>query len=405
MAIAILDIEFEQLPPEISGLERYSHAFILIRLKGRPIGQARLPISGGRISGQELHAALLAAAGWNFWQCWLGHYLEWDERSDLNFSPLSATVAVCTRDRPEDLRHCLEAFMRLPDDGQEILVIDNCPSNEATRHLVEQYPRVRYIREDRPGLNKARNRALREARNQVIAFTDDDATPDPGWLRALLRNYSHPLTLCVTGLTLPRELETPAQEWFERTMPFGRGFETQVFERTFVSPLSSGKSGAGVNMSFRREMVDCIGFFDEALDAGTATYAGGDNEMFARILAAGYQIVYEPGAIVWHRHRRTWPDLRWQLYGYGVAKSAVLSRYLLEGELDAFQQGWAWLHRRLNKLLGSLLRQPDSIPTDLNLALLSGFLGGPLAYLSTHRQVIEQRMEDRRWKMEEEAVG
>jgi hypothetical protein len=67
-----------------------------------------------------------------------------------------------------------DALLRLPEDGQELLVVDNCPSTDATCNLVAAYEGIRYVREDRPGLNVARNRALREAVNEIVAFTDDD---------------------------------------------------------------------------------------------------------------------------------------------------------------------------------------------------------------------------------------
>ena len=134
MATAILDLELSQLPPEITVEERYSKALILIRLDGKPLGQALLPVVGGRIGGDELQETLRNAAGDNLWKSWLYDILEWDERGSVDAMPI-ATVAVSTRDRPEDLRRTLEAFMRLPDDGQEYLVIDNCPATDATEEL------------------------------------------------------------------------------------------------------------------------------------------------------------------------------------------------------------------------------------------------------------------------------
>ena len=44
-----------------------------------------------------------------------------------------------------------------------------------------------------------------------MAFTDDDAVPESGWLAALAANFADPRVLCVTGLTLPLELETASQ--------------------------------------------------------------------------------------------------------------------------------------------------------------------------------------------------
>ncbi|WP_445241170.1 glycosyltransferase family 2 protein [Microcoleus vaginatus] len=204
MATAILDLEMSKLPPEIRVEERYSKALVLIRLHGKPIGQALLSLVGGHADGSQLRETLMNAAGENLWKNWLYDTLAWDERGPVQAMPL-ATVAVCTRDRPEDLRRCLDALMQNPDEGQEYLVIDNCPSTDATKEVVKNYPQVRYVREDVPGSSAARNRALREAKHEFVAFTDDDAAPDPNWLRSLLLNFSDPRVMCVTGLVMPLE--------------------------------------------------------------------------------------------------------------------------------------------------------------------------------------------------------
>jgi glycosyltransferase involved in cell wall biosynthesis len=392
MPTAVLDLDFHHPPPQITGLERYRSALVLIRLHGRPVGQALLPVVGGRIDGDELRDALFYHADLGFWEQWLRDYLGCVDEWGTNSTPPTATVAVCTRDRPEDLRRCLEALMKLPDDGQELLVIDNCPSTDATRRLVEEYPRVRYVREDRPGLDVARNRALREAWHEVVAYIDDDAVPEPGWLRALLRNFNEERVLCVTGLTMPLELETEAQEWFERYCSFQRGFKRTVYDMTCLQPLAASRVGAGVNMALRRSVLDLVGSFDETLDAGTPTHSGGDTEMFSRILSAGYRIVYDPSALSWHRHRRAWEALRKVIYGYGVGVYATWTRNLLyDKEFAVFLQAtyWFWTDQ-LPALVSSLLRRPGSIPLDLLLAELRGCLTGPFAYLRSRKQLLEK---------------
>src|SRR5262249_20614927 len=230
-------------------------------------------------------------------------YLELSAEPPTSDQPPPVTVAVCTRDRPNDLERCLRGLLALPARGQELLVVDNAPSGTWTEAVVRRHPGVRYLREEQPGLNHARNHALRAARHEIVAFLDDDATPDPIWLRGLLEPFADPRVLCVTGLTMPLELETPAQEWFERYSPFGRGFERRIFDGSRQTPLAVGPIGAGANMALRREVLDLVGPFDVALDAGTATHSGGDHDMFARILIGGYQIVYQPAALSWHRHR------------------------------------------------------------------------------------------------------
>lgn len=246
MPTAIRTLELDDPPADLVGLTEYARALVLVRWRGEPVGQMMVHVTRGRVSAGELRERALAAAQSRLRERWVHDFLGWNEAASV---PPTATVAVCTRDRTDDLRRCLDALRTLPDDGQEVLVVDNCPSSDATRDLVARYPGVRYVREERAGLDIARNRALHEARGDVVAFTDDDAAADPGWLRALLRNFGDPRTLCVTGLTMPLELETEAQEWFERTSSFGRGFWRATYDGTVHSTLAVARIGAGVNMA------------------------------------------------------------------------------------------------------------------------------------------------------------
>jgi len=59
---AVLDLDFQQLPPTITVPQRYDRALILIRLRGRPVGQAVLPVVGGRVGGDNLRAKPITAA-------------------------------------------------------------------------------------------------------------------------------------------------------------------------------------------------------------------------------------------------------------------------------------------------------------------------------------------------------
>ena len=83
-------------------------------------------------------------------------------------------MAICTRDRTATISATLDSLERQMYETFEILVVDNAPSTAATERLVRaNYPGVRFIREPRPGLNHARNRAVREARGTIVAFIDD----------------------------------------------------------------------------------------------------------------------------------------------------------------------------------------------------------------------------------------
>jgi glycosyltransferase involved in cell wall biosynthesis len=278
--------------------------------------------------------------------------------------------------------------MNLPDEGQEIIVIDNCPSDNSTHNLVSEFPQVRYVLEKEKGLDVARNRALLEAKNEIVAFIDDDAIPDPNWLRAITANFNSPNILCVTGLTMPLELETEAQEAFEEYSPFCKGFTRTVFTGSIKNPISTGNIGAGANMAFRKSIVEKVGLFDEALDAGTPTHSGGDHEIFARILLSGYHIVYDPAALNWHRHRKTHEELVKVIYGYGVGVYSLLTRHLLiNRELSTIGIAYGWFTgSQWGKLLRALRGRSGAVSRQLIFAELKGCFAGPSAYIKSRRK-------------------
>lgn len=385
MPAAVIDLELSDAIPDIHGLDRYTSAYVVLRLDAVPVGHCWASVRGGQLDREALVKGIRDALP-PLSRRWVERQLAPARRARRADTLPTATVAICTRDRTDDLTRALPAALAAAG-GRPLLVVDNCPSSDATRELVARWPQVRYVRETRPGLNAARNRALREADTGVIAFTDDDAVPEPSWLEALLGGFGHPMVAAVTGLTLPYELETPAQEWFQRYTPFGRGYFRHEFDPLHCSPHSAGQIGAGANMALRRDVLALAGGFDEALDAGTPTRSGGDHEMFTRILERGYRIVYEPAAVSRHRHRRSWEELRDTVHGYGIGVYAMWTGRILRGDISVLKQAFRWAVRlQAPALARALLRRPGAPPLDLVTAELSGCALGPWALWQSRRR-------------------
>lgn len=297
------------------------------------------------------------------------------------------TVAVCTRNRAAQLSHCLDAIAALdyPSDLLDIVVVDNAPVDETTKQVVARYPGMRYVREPAPGLDRARTRAIQEARGQVIAYTDDDVSVDAGWVKAIARAFEdEPHAMAVTGLVVPDELDTPAQLLFERYGGFGRGFRRAVYRvpdgvGTVRLYGGTGRFGTGANMAFRRVFFDRHGVFDPALDVGTPANGGGDLEMFLRVLKQGYALVYEPAATVRHRHRRSYAELRTQIANNGVGFYAYLVRTARtypedRGAVIRLGAWWLWWWN-VRRLIAGLFGR-GQVPLDLVIAELKGSLAG-----------------------------
>lgn len=388
MSTKVIDIDFENIPDLITGLNGYQRLMVLVRINKRPVERLYFPVHQGDMHGSELRNAILQNAGWVFWEFWLRKILCCPTVEDMDHALPGVTVAICTRDRSTDLQRCLEKLTHICDQGQEILVIDSCSLMPETWQVAQKFPAVRYVREEKPGLDRARNRALQEASNEIVAFIDDDAIPDSDWVLALARNFIAPNVACVTGLTMPIELETKAQECFEEYSTFSRGFVYKEYDWSVLHPIGAGRAGVGTNMALRRSILMQVGLFDEALDAGTPTCSGGETEMFSRLLAAGFQIIYEPRALNWHRHRRSWTELRRTIYGYGVGVYSFWTRKLLfEGEWWVAWVALKWfLTGQLPTLLRSLFRLKDAPAMDLICLELLGCLAGPVKYLMSRRQ-------------------
>ncbi|MFW6068522.1 MAG: glycosyltransferase family 2 protein [Chloroflexota bacterium] len=300
------------------------------------------------------------------------------------------TVAVCTRDNPQNLAHCLARLLALrrleTETPFQIIVVDNAPSTEETKALVASRPAIRYIREPRPGLNFARNRALQEATGELLAFIDDDVIVDRYWLRGLSWALArHPDAGAVTGLVLPSELETEAQILFEKRGGFEKSFETIRYGSSLPGhpfyPCIGGKFGTGCNMAFRRQVLLELGGFDEALDTGAPLPGGGDTDIFYRVVRAGYPLIYEPQFTVFHKHRRSYKQLKHQLarsWGQGLMAFVSKSYTKDPGQRSNLRRlvTW-WFHSHLRDLWRSL-RGCHELPPGIILAEIWGGLTGIL---------------------------
>ncbi|MGY1787285.1 glycosyltransferase family 2 protein [Geodermatophilus sp. SYSU D00698] len=296
------------------------------------------------------------------------------------------TVVVCTRDRPDDLELCLTALDGMTVDVAEVLVVDNASTTDHTREVVASHPRARYVREPRRGLDWARNRGLIETRTPLVAYVDDDVLVHPRYAEALLMAFAaHPDAGAITGLVTPAELSTPAQVQFEAAGGFGRGYRQRRLQAESTDPRDTarvvfhiGAIGTGASMAFRRGRILAVGGFDPALDVGTPTHGGGDLEALCRLLTAGDLLVYEPAAVVRHRHRRTMAELRAQRRSDGTGSASLLvggGRKLG----PAHHRQWKliaarWFAKNTSWTLAGSLLWPRARPMSLTLATAGGWI-------------------------------
>src|SRR6266581_4387192 len=188
-------------------------------------------------------------------------------------SVVTVSVAVCTKDRTEQLERLLRSLALQAPPPYEVVIVDNAPSTERTRRLVtESFPAFRYVREPVPGLDFARNRALREAAGTVVAYIDDDAVAAPGWAGATQRVFAESSRIAVCmGKVDPLTLDNEGAQLFEATGGFGRG-DRRIHLPAGVGPAPPGLPrpfvawsvgvGFGACMAVRRSIIQNLGGFD-----------------------------------------------------------------------------------------------------------------------------------------------
>lgn len=386
MPYALLDVELTQPPPALQLGPDQTGVAIVSRRDGRVVGFALHPLAPGTpLPPAEVESLLDPVP------------VEPAVLDDAAGRGPTIAVAVCTRDRTELLGECLASLLALQPAPDEILVIDNAPSDQRTRDLVSGLG-IRYEVEPCPGLDFARNRALRLARSEVVAFVDDDVVCDPHWLPSLRQVWhQHADAGAVTGQILPRELATDAQVAFERQGGF-RGGNSQVryagdhLEGNAIYPYSPGMFGAGANMSVRRQVALRLGAFDEALDTGPPLPGGGDIDMMHRVIRGGFALVYEPRAVVFHRHRRDSDGLRRQYDSWGRSLMAYAVKTYRRDAL-----GRPKLRRLVRWFFASQLREargPDPQARDAALAQLRGGVAGLLGTYGRSQRRSRRRRRD-----------
>lgn len=389
-----VDLELPLRPLEIE--ERYASALLVVAWHGRVVGQVSVP-AVSPLPADVQRAAIVRRLADAIWRAELERAFHAAVGANVRSRDQpSVSVVVCTRDRPDDLERCLRSLLLLEPAPVEIVVVDSAPTSDTTRALCADLP-VRYTVEPIAGLSRARNRGILATTGDVIAFTDDDCVVDPAWLAGIGARLADPRVGLVTGVVVPLELETPAQQLFEARGGFGRGYARIVLDGAQIGPMTSvGRIGAGANFVVRRSAIERVGAFAEWLGSGTPAGAAEEYDLFCRLLAAGDRLVFDPEQIVWHRHRRDTGALQRTLFAYARGSTAYATqRVLLDGDLGAARiLQWWWLRHLPRELVRIAARDRGRSELRLLLAEALGTLSGPFGLWTSRRSRRDVRQLD-----------
>jgi GT2 family glycosyltransferase len=195
------------------------------------------------------------------------------------------SVVVPTYKRPDLLQRCLSALLvqSLARDAFEIIVCDDGPSAQAKAVAMQAAqrgngrPNVRYLEvRDTQGPAGARNLGWRNAAADVIAFTDDDTVPEPGWLQAGLDGMASGVQAAVGQIVMPLP---PRASDYQRDA-------ARLCQAEFAT----------ANCFVRRDVLEAVQGFDERYTQAWRE----DSDLHFSLIQRGFSVAPIPGAIVIH---------------------------------------------------------------------------------------------------------
>ena len=254
------------------------------------------------------------------------------------------SVVVPTHNRKERLRRCLRALMAQDYPAYEVIVVDDGSTDGTDEMVRQEFPQVHYLRQEHRGPAAARNRGIRAARGEIVAFTDDDCEPPPEWLRSLWEGFQHyPEAGAVGGIQEPTA-HALSQNLLARYESFVTYRIYGVGERAVVgSPAPGGTN----NLAVPKYLLERLGGFDETFPVA----AGEDADLLYRIADLGYKTVCLPNKVV-HHHTYTWRAFVRQQVQRGVGAAYFLRK---RGALPP------WWRESVRPLVAPLLYMRDVV--------------------------------------------
>lgn len=233
-------------------------------------------------------------------------------------SSVHISVIVCTHNRAEQLRPCLESLARqsLPSRDFEIVLI-NDGSTDSTPKICSNFttrlPNLLVVNQTNAGLGAARERGWRTSKASIVAFLDDDAEAPPEWLQVALDRFRQN----ASKSRPPAVLGGPTRGLWETTRPAWIDDRLALW-LTLWEPYADYRESAtdhlfvGANMIFLRSALERSGGFNPKLGRkGQGLLSHEESELWSRLAYAGYVAAYEPR--LWVRHyvpaercRRAW---------------------------------------------------------------------------------------------------
>jgi GT2 family glycosyltransferase len=221
------------------------------------------------------------------------------------------SVIVCSRNGSATIDQTLTELSKLDYADYEVIVVDD--GSDDNTSIIAQAHDVRLIRTENRGLSNARNTGLQAATGEIVAYIDDDAYPDPHWLRYLAASF---LRTDHVGIGGPN-IAPPGDGTVADCVGNAPGGPMHVLLTDEIA-----EHIPGCNMAYWRKHLITIGGFDPRFRV-----AGDDVDIGWRLQEQGWTLGFSPAAVVWHHRRASVRQYLDQQRGYAKAEALLAEKW------------------------------------------------------------------------------
>jgi len=219
------------------------------------------------------------------------------------------SIIIPTFNRPLPLTHCFQCLERLDysRDRFEVIVVDDgseSPAETVVSSFCNQL-NITLITQPHSGPAIARNKGAAHAKGEFLAFTDDDCTPAPEWLKTLALRFNGTPDNMIGGRTLNALLHNPYSTASDLLIRY-------LYAYYNANP-DQARFFASNNLTLSKVGFHQIGGFDMVFPRAGAE----DREFCERWLRHGFRMAYAPEALIYHAHRLTLHSFCRQQFNYG----------------------------------------------------------------------------------------
>ena len=227
------------------------------------------------------------------------------------------SIIIPVRNGESTIEKCISSLKTLhyPEERLEIIVIDD-GSQDNTLTILKRIKGIKILQASGIGPSGARNIGIKEAKGTFVAFTDADCIVDKEWINELLKCFTSEDIAGVGGNQLSPEDALPLERkvhLFLKAMGFLGGYTKCIKGITEVNHNPT------CNSMYRKSIFSTAGYFDERL------WPGEDIDMDYRIRKAGFKIIYNPDAIVYHYRPKSFIEFARMMYRYGKTSGGYLT--------------------------------------------------------------------------------